>query len=321
MFSKTSEDPLSKTKDDHKLTFVFDIDYVLADTTPISNKQKLFYIERGFFIIAKNVTHYVFPGVIELMQYLFSLKNVEVAFFTSSLYKERDEQFVAILLKKALGEAQYAHLAKPMILSDSDLYRQSASCDGWLDRWQRTNYDIQTYSSPKKDLLKICSDNESLKNIVLIDSCPHTVYFGQEKNFIYSPYVLSTFFGVQNNINALMFRRVNNIYYLTGILSECIEKRESDSINEVLFNIHFQPKGKESFTFLQPESYPKAINQKYYDKGLLMLQTFNPNLKFFTRELFEDTIKAAQLNNKNKHKKTCDQMVKHESIFDDLNLF
>lgn len=303
----------------NKKIFVFDIDYVLADITPISDQLKIFYMRKGLVLILYGVTHYVFPGVRELMRYLKYQDKAEVAFFTSCLYRRRDEEFISSLFKISLGEKIYNSMAKPLIFSDADLYSQKAWLDFASDEYQRTHYGISTHGSSKKDLKKIRSDG-NIKDIYLIDSCAHAVFFNQEKHLIYSPYVYSTFFGHRNDdyLDVKMMRKINNIFYLTGIIDECIHTSNSELMEEKLFNLHFELDSNAEHYRFRYGNIDQKIWQAYCEKGLAILQKFNPDLQLFSPKLYRDTINQQMLG---KDQSIIDQAIKHEVVFDDLKLF
>jgi len=92
------------------INLVFDIDGVLACNAIGSTKIAAFFLKKGAIITALK-THYVFPGVIELMQLLFQTENIKVSFFSSG-DRQRNEIFVKQLLELALGQEGYRKIEK-----------------------------------------------------------------------------------------------------------------------------------------------------------------------------------------------------------------
>lgn len=166
---------------------VFDIDNVLADTTVREAKEIKFFKEKGFVLTAIK-THYIFPGVIEMMQLLFRMPDVRVSFFSSG-HQSRNEMFVEKLLEKALGKERYLEVkASVRILSgkksdgetDLSLNNPEDSKAQWL------KYGLH-HGNKKKSVEKIAGPGNSLDNCVLIDDELSWIKRGEENNFLYSP--------------------------------------------------------------------------------------------------------------------------------------
>lgn len=159
------------------MNIVFDIDDVLCCTELYSDQQERFFENKGAIITAIK-THYVFPGVIELMQLLFATDHVRVSFFSSGTH-ERNEPFVKELLVRSLGEVRYEQIRKDVtVLSRRDLVIQS-------DNEQKTQWETYHIGGhERKDLSKVLRDGELLCNTVLIDDSRSYVKCGQEANLL-----------------------------------------------------------------------------------------------------------------------------------------
>lgn len=142
------------------INVVFDIDDTLCCNYGPTIEEIRFYEQKGMVMEAIK-THYVFPGVIELMKSLFQTDNVRVSFFSAGK-KERNEIFVQKLLTHALGLDEYAKIEhEVVILSRDDV------TDG-------------------KNLSKILKIGDQRHNALLIDDDMSYIVKGQEKNFIYA---------------------------------------------------------------------------------------------------------------------------------------
>ena len=166
---------------------VFDIDDVLAVTRASNANEVKFYGEKGFILTAIK-THYIFPGVIEMMQLLFRMPDVRISFY-SSCHQNRDELFVEKLLERSLGKEHYLQIRGDVkILSGkkdngtSDLDR-STSIDIQL---QKNKFGLLSGGGNKKSLEKILGSNENLENCVLIDDQSSFIKYGQESNYLFA---------------------------------------------------------------------------------------------------------------------------------------
>jgi len=168
-------------------TFVFDIDDVLCGTSVDDEKQIKFFLQKGFVLTAIK-THYIFPGVIELIQSLFIQQDVRVCFFSSGA-QSRNEIFVRKLLKCALGKEYYLKIKDTVqILSgrkkDGSTDLKKSKNEG--SRIQKDVYGLDG-SIKKKCLTKFINDQEDLKNWVFIDDDYTYVAPNQESNYLFAP--------------------------------------------------------------------------------------------------------------------------------------
>lgn len=166
---------------------VFDIDDVLAVSEIEKSNISKFFEEKGLVLTAIK-TYYVFPGVIEMMQLLFSMPDVRVSFF-SSAHQNRNELFVEKLLERALGCERYIEIKKKIqILSgttrerSTDLIKNTSK----ESEKQLNQYGLR-HGNKKKSLEKVVGQGENLDNCVLIDDDSSWVKYGQEGNFLHVP--------------------------------------------------------------------------------------------------------------------------------------
>lgn len=125
------------------------------------NQIAAFYMRKGSILSAKNITHYVFPGVIELIQLLCQIEDVKLSFF-SAAHSSRNKPFVASLLKLSLGDEKYNKIRDNIVI-----FSENHCC------------------SRKKKLSAILKD--PIEDTVLIDNDPSNRAENEENNFLYAP--------------------------------------------------------------------------------------------------------------------------------------
>ena len=203
----------------HRITVIFDIDNVLATPDTCTLQTILFFLKKGAVLNVYGVTHYIPPGILELMKFLFSMPMVKVAFFSSGDSK-RNEPFVKALLIKALGEQRYSEIASEIkILSGHHMKSNS----GYKDEQQHKKYNLPSHShDEKKDISIAIAQEDTLANAIFVDNNPEFVYYEQEENYLHSETVRSKDFDrlaedetACNSPNDVLFRKVNAAFYLT----------------------------------------------------------------------------------------------------------
>lgn len=100
-----------------------DIDWILCCTKAKRPENTLFFKREGkiFFVpLAKAdfSTHYIFPGVIELLTLLHQQEDVQLSLFSAGL-KIRNKPFVKQLLTEAFGPEEYEKIEDKVSLSHS----------------------------------------------------------------------------------------------------------------------------------------------------------------------------------------------------------
>jgi hypothetical protein len=175
------------TKPSRIFNIAFDIDNVLADFTVLDLNEIKFYQQRGFVLTAIK-THYIFPGVTELMQLLFRMPDVKVSFFSYG-HQYRNELFAERLLKHALGEAYYLEIKENIQIFSgikdngcTDLIKPTSE----EHVAQKDKYCL-SFGNQKKSLEKVVGQDENLDDSVLIDDSSSWVKSGQERNYLHVP--------------------------------------------------------------------------------------------------------------------------------------
>lgn len=161
------------------LNAVLDIDGVLACRSVKNIEQVYFFMSKGAIITAIKI-HYIFPGVIEFIKFLFSIENLRISFFSSAV-KNRNFIFVHELYKICLTETQYNDTKdKVKILSYDDL--STPQSDDWLEHRRLYNFRA---GKKLKDITKVLDENDSIENAFIIDDQPTGIACGQAKNILF----------------------------------------------------------------------------------------------------------------------------------------
>ncbi len=185
---------------------------------------------------------------------------------------------------------------------------------------QEMEYQQQKYGILKgdfrKDLRKAIRGYGLVESVILIDDRAENVYPGQERSFLKSiPVALSDFEaflgskGHRGNGSPYFFKeeacdkyfepcfqKMNSIYYLAGLLADCIWRHRQGQESDELFKLRFK-RHLFNMQFGAVSCEPKNINgclppiyepcyldpqsdQLYFDKGLELLKTQNSQLRF-----------------------------------------
>lgn len=277
-----------------RVTVVFDIDNILATYDKCSLETILFFLRKGAIITVCGISHYIPPGVLELMRALFSNSLVKVVFFSSGK-SERNEPFVKELLIKALGEKWYSEIASEIrILSRHHLRTISA----YESENQQKKYGLPI-DNRKKDIAYAIALEDSLEHAIFIDNAPEFVCCEQEEHYLHSETVQSGDFELlaktettSDSPEDSLFRKVNAIFYLAGVLLNCIKNKEKEPIPHKLFSLQFTP--DEPLEDISPAFKPCWDEPKkllaFYQEGLTWLQEQNPELTLITPARYKDAV-------------------------------
>ncbi|NNM60182.1 MAG: hypothetical protein HKM04_10270 [Legionellales bacterium] len=318
-----------------KLKIIFDIDSVLASRScGPSSFDKLYANTSGDFVIAYETIHYLFPGVIEIMQYLFANPNVEIAFFSSGDEK-RNREFVEALLLKALGVDKYESIkeevqanifSKPHLIA-RECYDNTSNCGKFGGQLKK---DIRTVINPQfnprksmldcriddyhynEDLLRaVCgvinqsiestTNDPQLKNVIIVDDDSSYILQTQCKKYIklHPGRIFHPDRRAQNffDVGETCFEECNMIFYLTGILAKCLELLDkNENIDNFLYAKQYRNGELERwFVYTDPK------RQSFFDDGLAILQKLNPNLQFVTQKYYNWVIQSASKESENEN--------------------
>ena len=277
------------------IDIVFDIDGVLACHNASNVEEASFFLKKGAIIPAIK-THYIVPGVIELMKLLFQMEHITVSFFSAGV-SERNEIFVKELLSLALGKDAYEQVSsKVRILSRNDMVRG--------ERDPKNTYGLG-YGEYKKDLSVFLKEADRLQNTILVEDDYSYVAEGQERNVIKLPMALDCHFSMlkrgkdeyDDEGRPLKFNpEVNAIFYLTGILFKSMEIAHSKQIpvSEVLFKMQYKPGEKED-TY-EHLFYEIIHKEEMYVLGMEKLREINKDLTFVTPQNYLKCINSPLSN-------------------------
>ncbi len=164
-----------------KINVVFDIDSVLTCHHSRNIKHASFFLRKGKILQAIK-THYIFPGVVDLIKLLFQTEDIRVSFFSSGV-KERNDIFVKEILEIALGKDHYEKIKDSVtILSRCDV----TSCTREESLEAERVYSIRP-GNYQKDVSKVLREGESLENTVLIDDDSSYCAHNQAANMLFVP--------------------------------------------------------------------------------------------------------------------------------------
>jgi hypothetical protein len=162
------------------LNLFFDIDGTLVLDSTSTVKHASFFLRKGLILTAYK-TYYIFPGVIELLQLVFSLSNVNVFFFSAGHIK-RNKILIKQLLKHALGKEHYEEVKKKRIFSHCDLTVEVPTQRAL--QFQSYGLMQSSFSYGKKDISKGLKRKDKIENAILIEDNSNYVLYGQEKNLL-----------------------------------------------------------------------------------------------------------------------------------------
>lgn len=163
------------------VNIALDIDDVLATQETVDIAQAAFFLHQGVILTAIR-THYVFPGVIEFIKFLFSEK-VRVSFYSSGL-PERNSIFVECLLRRALGDREYEGVK-------NDVPVLSTSNESVIATQNQKFVHERLYGffpgNVQKDLSRVLRKNDELDNAVLVDNDYSFSACNQVSNLLFVP--------------------------------------------------------------------------------------------------------------------------------------
>jgi hypothetical protein len=160
---------------------VFDIDGTLAWSKTSTIKHAAFFLKKSAILTAIR-THYIFPGVLELMQLLTSLEHVRLSFFSAGVH-ERNERLVELLLERAIGKEKFGQIKHDVrIVSRHDLVRPTFE----ESSRQFALYGIRSYET-KKHLSKVVKEADKIPEAILIEDDETYSAHGQEKSLLKVP--------------------------------------------------------------------------------------------------------------------------------------
>jgi len=291
--------------DNNAVNLFLDIDGVLiSESQPINNMSYqptletiLFFLRSGLvFETAQYSNQYVPPGARECMQWL--LLGEFSSFIRTHIFSagsaERNHLFITDLID-AITDTALQEDHRPTILSYPDTGYSSAEAL----QYHSFFYALDANENALRKDLSV--KGELTPNTLLCDDRTTSIYPTQVKHYVAVPSVqLHHFDQVKNNLFCQtaahpLFQSLNAIYYLVGLLSECIQQhqRDKEPLSEKIFRLHFQKINHAVISRYTPCFKETLFTQhRYYEEGLRILRQFNPNLFLITSETYQRCIAA-----------------------------
>lgn len=274
------------------MTLVFNIRTLVTDDALKEGDKKYLLRKSGGVIKAGGHEHWVLPGALTLMQYLFSKPDISVAFF-NDYPKERSDALTETFLRMALGSKQYEVMAHHVrVLCENDLTTPTDA----ERRKQRREYEDLDWKT-KKNIVKALPAHNKQSDVILIEVTPEYVMLDQEDQFICSPYSsmeglhwktwqlkVDEWLGRSEVFTPINFKKINTVYYLAGVLEECMRRfRAGDPVYNFLFQFNFERRRCESsYKYMEPK--PIA----YYVNGLRALEGFASGVRYVTEDDYKE---------------------------------
>lgn len=181
-------------------------------------------IDRGLLIDAY-YPHILHHGAIEFIQWLFSLPNIEIAFFSAG-HVDRNIEFVDSLLKKVLGDKLELLNNKISIFSSHELDIEKTKTNRSNDGVHFFKHYDCRYT---KNLAKVFN-TANLDNVILIDDNPDYIASGQLRNVLLTSGAVMTSYTLLNDKTSQMMNspdsailQANHLFYVTGVLVTILE--------------------------------------------------------------------------------------------------
>lgn len=291
---------------------VFDLDDVLVDPRPtISGGRpinrstlgkklltKHFFQEHGGIIETRasngeRITHFVFPGVIELIKMLILRKDIKLAFFSAGT-SERNKSLVDQLLKLAFNGSEPPYC--PTIFSREHLMPISYS--EAINQY----YDYRIYNENHRKDLRVLGEDE-WQYAILIDDVLGNASFDQAKHLLVAPRQACKYFaglidypnhplpGEHGYETDAYFSKTNGIFYIAGILLELLREDQNTHFTDTLRNLQFQRLMDGGYELNLRDLH---TDMRHYQRGLRALQEYNPALKFMTLDTAREWVALQQ---------------------------
>lgn len=278
--------------------FVFDLDETVVSTINVHDQAFLYMSIDHRFPWVKHfrrkglyadvfLPHIIFPGVLEMIQLIDRMPSAKLAFFSAG-NACRNVVLVEALLTMALGEERYTQMKHTVIIRSREDMLSDHSPD-------QPVVSLHPHYGTK-DLRKIVPSDE-LDWAALIEDKERNAHPGQEKNIITVPgadhwsfELAYQFFLTATESSFETFKRVNQIFYLTGLLFTAVNKIEKGLAASLTDALHQIRQGHEKDEKNSVLSMNDALHHQlsFYLLGLEKLNEINPALRFVNHENFLD---------------------------------
>ena len=250
---------------------IFDIDNVLAfGEGEVTTAVRAYIKSYSAIIMAAGYEHYLQPGTIELMQYLFSRADVRISFFSSG-ENNRNHEFVRELLTLALGKKKFEEVKAFVIIKSKE----------HLNPDVHPQVNSSFFGLLKKDITCVHREDVETEQTIFIDNDPSYVCLDQSRHYLYCPEASNnSYYSLEydsgRNDTEINFSQVNNIFYIAGMLQAIISENHTHSIK---------------VTDVLTEKQAAISKAIYYQEGVSLLSKINSRLRLLTRDIFQQFIK------------------------------
>lgn len=229
--------------------------------------QNLFIQAIDFYLL--------YPGVIELMQWLFHNSNIKVSFFNSG-NKQKSDAFVQTLLSRALGDKYFSIKNDIAVYADENMIPSTKNENEYLHNM----FDIR-YGNNKKNLKTILFE-QNLDNTLLIENDSTYIAGDQVKNVFRvksigdNPFYRFHHYAQKSPDYAKKdVFIINQIFCIAGMINKLYQSH--GSLTENLMKVQYRLNSNGIYQ----HNVDLFKNREYYLEGLAVLQTINPTLEFY----------------------------------------
>lgn len=269
---------------------VFDIDGTIAIEMSYDSQARIqpyredygvAFIERHT-ITAMNYPHLIYPGYYALLRWLHQ-QGWAIDFFSSGV-EERNRELVDELMVRSFGSESatidYRVFSRQHAI-DTDLLRVRSE-----DGRGGDIYQSYFYGQRKKKLADVVVPESAVPHTLLVDDDSSYMTAGEEKNMIslyYSHQYPRKHYKADSYSKP--FQIMHSAYYVAGILEVITARVEQKQLpfTEAAYQIQVADFGVELNKDLY--IYPSLNQMSFYASGLELLQTIEPELKFYLEEV------------------------------------
>lgn len=228
------------------------------------------------------VPHLIYPGYYALLHWL-DQQGWAIDFFSSGV-EERNRELVDELMLRSFGtelsRISYRVFSRQHAIDTDELRLRSkdgGSSDCYQSFW---------YGQRKKKLAGVVVPEAEVSHTLLVDDDKSYMTAGEEKN------MLSLFYSheyprkhYKSNNFSKHFQTMHNAYYLAGLLDSIVVRAEQKKLSlvDAAYQIQISDFGVELNKELY--TYPSLEQLSFYHKGLELLQTIEPKLKFYLEKI------------------------------------
>ena len=262
-------------------TIVFDLDELIVNMqlgkSPETELQRAKTLLGEQFmeqltLVAMGCTYLVYPGFYEVFRWLHHQCHA-IYFFSSGLEK-RNIELVSSLMNRSFGNES------DIIMENIEIFSRHHCLDLRNVEDDDQYQPFSLFGNYKKVLQNVVVPDEKIQYTLLIEDDPTYMMKGEEENMILLPSSFAYVPANQNDKSTLL--SLHKSYLLCGILdcifSKALTKRIT--LTKASVQVHTNSEnGKITLDALREI----RNNAAYYERGLSILRSFNPDLQFFEK--------------------------------------